>query len=444
MTDKYDYEVLYLGTGHGTFDGAAPLAATGVSVAAIESDLIGGTCPNRGCNAKIALDEAVKVTRESERLAKILEGQLQINWTENITHKQQIIQPLPADLSKRMTDAGVTIIKGHAQFKDEHTVIVDDHQEITAEKIVIATGLKPHRLAIPGSELAHDSSDFMNLEKLPAQITIIGAGFISLEFATMANAAGSDVTIITHGNQVLRKFYQPYVELIIADLTKRGVKFIRNASVQSFAKVGDQYQVTYGAQQQLVTDWILDATGRIPNLDKLALDKAGVKFDQNGVFVNDHLQTNVASIYAVGDVIASDQPKVTPSATFESKYLTKLFSGATTDPIEFPVIPTVVFTSPRIAQAGISVAEAQEKGYQITENNLADYWYYQVDRETIAKSIQIHDHDGRLVGITEISDQAPDAINALLPAVEFKFNRDQIERLVGLFPTIGYAAWHRA
>ncbi|MCH4056923.1 MAG: NAD(P)/FAD-dependent oxidoreductase [Lactobacillaceae bacterium] len=443
MTDKYDYEVLYLGTGHGTFDGAAPLAATGVSVAAIESDLIGGTCPNRGCNAKIALDEAVKVTRESERLAKILEGQLQINWTENITHKQQIIQPLPADLSKRMTDAGVTIIKGHAQFKDEHTVIVDDHQEITAEKIVIATGLKPHRLAIPGSELAHDSSDFMNLEKLPAQITIIGAGFISLEFATMANAAGSDVTIITHGNQVLRKFYQPYVELIIADLTKRGVKFIRNASVQSFAKVGDQYQVTYGAQQQLVTDWILDATGRIPNLDKLALDKAGVKFDQNGVFVNDHLQTNVASIYAVGDVIASDQPKVTPSATFESKYLTKLFSGATTDPIEFPVIPTVVFTSPRIAQAGISVAEAQEKGYQITENNLADYWYYQVDRETIAKSIQIHDHDGRLVGITEISDQAPDAINALLPAVEFKFNRDQIERLVGLFPTIGYAAWHR-
>ena len=91
-----------------------------------------------------------------------------------------------------------------------------------------------------------------------------------------------------------------------------------------------------------------------------------------------------------------------------------------------------------------ALKEAQEKGYQITENNLADYWYYQVDRETIAKSIQIHDHDGRLVGITEISDQAPDAINALLPAVEFKFNRDQIERLVGLFPTIGYAAWHRA
>ncbi|WP_125768481.1 dihydrolipoyl dehydrogenase family protein [Lapidilactobacillus wuchangensis] len=444
MSEKYDYEVLYLGAGHGTFDGAAPLAATGVSVAVIESGLIGGTCPNRGCNAKIALDEAVKVTRESERLNKILAGQLQINWPENIAHKQEIIQPLPAALSKRMTDAGVTIIKGHAQFKDAHTVIVNGDQEISAEKIVIATGLKPHRLDISGTELAHDSTDFMNLAQLPKHLTIVGSGYISLEFATMANAAGAEVTILMHADQALRKFHQPFVELILADLEKRGVKFIRNAHVQSFTKVGQQYQVTYGQNEQLLTDWILDATGRIPNVDHLGLEQVGVHYDQQGIAVNDHLQTNVPSIYAVGDVIASDQPKVTPSATFESKYLTKLFSGATTEPIQFPVIPTVVFTSPRIAQAGVSVAEAQEKDYQITENNLADYWYYQVDREPLARSIQIHDQQGHLVGVTEISDQAPDVINTLLPAIEFKFDQDQIERLVGLFPTIGYAAWHRA
>lgn len=444
MSEKFDYEVLYIGAGHGTFDGAAPLAASGGSVAVIESGLIGGTCPNRGCNAKIALDEAVKVTRTAEHLDQILAGQLQINWSENIAHKQRLIAPLPQQLTKRLTDAGVTIIKGHAQFKDAHTVIVDGQQAVSAAKIVIATGLRPHRLAIPGTELANDSTDFMNLTTLPKQLAIIGSGYISLEFATMANAAGADVTILMHGDRVLRQFHQPYVELVVADLQKRGVKFIKNANVQAFTQVGQHYQITYGQNQQLATDWILDATGRIPNLDHLDLEKVGVEFNQHGVVVNDHLQTNIPSIYAVGDVIVSDQPKVTPSATFESKYLTKLFSGQTSAPIEFPVIPHVVFTSPRIAQAGVSVAEAQEKGYQITENDLADYWYYQVDREPIAKSLQIHDHEGHLVGVTEISDQAPDVINTLLPAIEFKFDRDQVNRLVGLFPTIGYAAWHRA
>src|SRR5699024_3906328 len=102
---------------------------------------------------------------------------------------------------------------------------------------------------------------------------------------------------------------------------------------------GQHYHITYGQNQLLATDWILDATGRIPNLDHLDLDKVGVEFNQHGVVVNDHLQTNIPSIYAVGDVIVSDQPKVTPSATFESKYLTKLFSGQTSAPIEFPVIP---------------------------------------------------------------------------------------------------------
>ena len=443
MSEKYDFDVLYIGAGHGTFDGATPLAQTGVSVGVIESGLVGGTCPNRGCNAKITLDEAVKMTRESKRLGDVLKGDIAIDWSKNVAHKQEIIDPLPEGLTSRLENAGAKIIKGHAQFKDQHTVIVDDKQEVTAEKIVISTGLKPHRLDIPGTELAHDSEDFMNLTELPKNITIIGSGYIGMEFATMANEAGAEVTVMLHSDKVLRNFYQPYVEQVVNDLKQRGVKFIKNSDVKAFKKVADGYEVDYG-DSKLTTDWILDATGRIPNLDGLSLDKVGVKYDKSGVLVNDHLQTNIENIYAVGDVISSNQPKVTPAAYFESKYLMKLFSGQTDKPIEFPVIPTVVFTSPRIAQAGMSVSEAEQKGLDISENDLANYWYYIVDKEPIAASKQIHDKDGHLVGVTEISDQAEDAVNALLPAIEFKFSREQVSRLVGLFPTIGYAAWHRA
>lgn len=444
MVRKYDYDVLYIGAGHATFDGAAPLAKTGVKVGVIESGLIGGTCPNRGCNAKITLDEPVKMVREAERMGDILKGNIQLDWTKSVAHKQEIIEHLPEDLTQRLESNGATIIKGHATFKNNHTVMVDDEGEVTAEKIVIATGLRPHRLNIPGTELAHDSEDFMNLQSLPDKITIIGSGYIGMEFATMANAAGTDVTVMLHSDKILRDFYQPYVKLVVDDLKQRGVKFIENAKVQAFEKVADGYQIIYGEKQKLATDWILDATGRVPNLDNLGLDKVGVEYDKHGVFVNDYLQTNVENIYAAGDVVNNDLPKVTPAAFFESKYLMQLFSGQTNDPIQMPVIPAVVFTSPRIAKAGVSIVEAKTKGYQISENDLANYWYYKVDKEPIAQSRQVHDDEGHLLGVTEVSDQAQDAVNALLPAIEFKMDPEQISRLTSLFPTIGYAAWHRA
>ncbi|WP_180371050.1 FAD-dependent oxidoreductase, partial [Oenococcus oeni] len=115
------------------------------------------------------------------------------------------------------------ILSGHGVLDDPHTVLVDGTPK-TAEKIVIATGLRSHRLDISGSELAHDSSDFMNLSAMPKRLTVIGSGYIAMEFATMANAAGSEVTVITHGNRALRKFNQDFVEKIIDDLQKRGVK----------------------------------------------------------------------------------------------------------------------------------------------------------------------------------------------------------------------------
>jgi len=284
----------------------------------------------------------------------------------------------------------------------------------------------------------------MNLKKMPSKITIIGSGYIGMEFATIANAVGSDVTVLLHSDKVLRKFYQPFVQKVVADLKQRGVKFIKNSNVQSFEKDGSSYKINYGNSQSLTTDWILDATGRIPNLDGLGLDNIGVNYDKTGVSVNNYLQTNIENIYAAGDVVANELPKVTPAAYFESKYLMELFSGQTKEPIDIPVIPSVVFTSPRIAQAGMSVDEAEQKNYKITDNDLANYWYYKVDKEPIAQSKQIHDEAGHLLGVTEISDQAQDAVNTLLPAIEFKLDKKQISRLLGLFPSIGYAAWHRA
>ena len=435
----YDYDVLYLGSGHGTFDGAIPLAQSGKKVGIIESGLIGGTCPNRGCNAKITLDSPVVLQRFAERLKGIVDTVPKINWAANVKHKQEVIDGLPGMITGLLDSVGIDIIKGHGILTDSHTIEVDGHPH-TGEKLVISTGLRPNRLDIPGAELMHDSEDFMNLTKLPEHIAIIGSGYISLEFATIANAAGAKVTVLMHEDHALRQFNQSYVDTVMDDLEHRGVKFIKFAGVSSVERDGKDLLVNY-ADGKLKVDWVLDATGRIPNVEDIGLETVGVKYNQKGIEVNDFLQTTVDNIYASGDVIDKVQPKLTPTAIFESLYLTKLLSGKESRPIKYPVIPSVVFTSPRIAKAGVSVQEAQKQGYKIKINHLPDDWYRQVDKQNLGENTLIYDNDGKLVGVTEISEQADNVINTLLPAIELGMTEEQLERMVYLFPSLASATW---
>lgn len=432
----YQYDVLYIGAGHGTFDGAAPLAAKGYKVGVVEADKIGGTCPNRGCNAKITLDAPVELVRFQERMKDIVSGDLTFNWAENVKHEHEVIDGLPDFISGLLNDSGVDIIKGHGKLTGAHSVDVDGTEK-TAANIVVATGQRPHRVDVPGSKLAHDSTEFMAMTELPQNITIIGSGYISLEFATIANAAGSDVTVLMHHDKALRAFHQPYVEHVLADLESRGVKFVKNVEVSEFTQNGDKYTVSYNDGQSVETDWILDASGRIPNVEELGLDEVGVKYNEHGIEVNDHLQTSVDSIYASGDVLDKKQPKLTPTAIYETTYLMQLFSKETTDAINYPAIPSVVFTSPRIAQVGVNpVSVADNKDYTVNENNLLDGWYRLVDNESYAKNTIVYDADHKIVGASEVSEKADNAINSILPAIEFGFGPEELGRLVYLFPSL--------
>lgn len=438
--ENYDYDVLYLGSGHGTFDGAIPLAAKGVKVAVVEGGLIGGTCPNRGCNAKITLDAPVALQRQLAALNPVITGDTTINWSANMAHKHEVIDGLPDVIGGLLKDNGVEVITGYGKLTTAHSVQVGD-QTYTADKIVIATGLHSHRLAIPGSELAHDSEDFLNLTSLPARMTVIGGGYIALELATIANAAGSDVTILLRGQQALRQFHQPFVETVLSDLTDRGVQILRDTQVTALKQADDALQVVTDTQGTLETDWVLDATGRDPNTQNLGLEDVGVAYTDHGITVNDHLQTSVPNIYASGDVIDKEQPKLTPTAIFESMYLSQTFAGETTEPIDYPAIPTVVFTSPRLAQVGVSVAQAQKDGATVETNHVPDDWYRQVGKESQGDNALIFDAEHHLIGATEVSEQAADVINTLLPAIEFQYGPAEIGRLVHLFPTISASAW---
>lgn len=438
MTAKYDYDVLYLGAGHGTFDGAVPLAQKGFKIGVVEADKMGGTCPNWGCNAKIALDAPVLIRHQQQNMSDLFEGELpKVNWKNNMKHKHDVIDALPDMIEGLVQSVGIDVIHGFGQLKDGHTVQVNG-EEKTAEKIVIATGLHPHKLMVDGHELAHDSQEFLALDELPEDITIIGSGYIGMEFASIAQAAGANVTVMMSHGIVLRNFYQPYVTLIVDQMKKDGIQFIENANVSAFEQTTSGYVVKYGDNQEHATKWILDATGRTPNVENMGLEEVGVEYDQTGIKVNGYLQTSVDSIYASGDVISSSQPKLTPTAAFESAYLTQLFSRETSKEIDFPAVASVTFTTPRIAQVGVSVDEAKDNpDYRVVESDLAQTnWYYQAFKEPIAKRSLVFDQNNQLVGATEVSQKADDVINALVPIIELKPTKEQMGRMIHLFPSI--------
>ncbi|MCI1700741.1 dihydrolipoyl dehydrogenase family protein [Liquorilactobacillus nagelii] len=436
---KYDYDVMFIGSGHANWHAALALRKAGKKVILIEKDLLAGTCTNYGCNAKILLDGAADVLHQAAAYQeKGITGKLKIDWPALMAYKQQTINPIHLLLEQQFKAAGIEIINGTAEFVDQHTVTAAG-KNISAQDIIIGTGQRPSILPIPGKELMHDSRDFLDLPELPEHLTFIGAGIVSLEFAMLVRAAGAQVTVIEFADTALRGVEEKYVEQILQRMRDLGIELHFNEAVQSVVKQDSRLVVTTANGLKVTTDYVVAGTGRIPNVEELALDKVGVKFDKTGILVDDHLQTNVEHIYASGDVIAKKIPKLTPTATFESNYLAALLAGQTTAPIQCPVVASVVFTLPRIAQVGVTSAQAAAEDYQVVTIPYGTRLRFQTKNEPAAEATLIFDQEHYLVGASVYGDEAPELINFLTMIISQKLTLNKLNRAVFAFPsqTIG-------
>lgn len=436
---KYDYDVMFIGSGHANWHAALALRKAGKRVVLIEKDLIAGTCTNYGCNAKILLDGAADVLHQAAAYqGKGITGELKIDWSALMAYKQKTINPLHLLLEQQFKAAGIEIVNGTAEFVDQHTVTAAG-KNISAQDIIIGTGQRPSILPIPGKELMHDSRDFLDLPELPKHLTFIGAGIVSLEFAMLVRAAGAQVTVIEFADTALRGVEEKYVEQILQRMRDLGIELHFNEAVQSVVKQDSRLVVTTANGLKVTTDYVVAGTGRIPNVEELALDKVGVKFDKTGILVDDHLRTNVEHIYASGDVIAKRIPKLTPTATFESNYLAALLAGQTTAPIQYPVVASVIFTLPRIAQVGVTSAQAAAEDYQVVTIPYGARLRFQTKNEPAAEATLIFDQEHYLVGASVYGDEAPELINFLTMIISQKLTLNKLNQAVFAFPsqTIG-------
>ncbi len=431
------FDILFIGSGQGAWNAALPLSMSGKKVAIIERDKILGVCTNYGCNPKIILDGPIKLMEDAELLETAgLQSEFKLDWGKLMEHKNKILGELPKTMEANLKKAGIEIIRGEARFTDEHTVEVAG-TSYTAETIVIATGQRPAELNIPGEELLITSNEFLYLPELPEDIVLIGAGYVAMELASIASRAGSRVHIVQVSDRVLNGFHQPYARQLTEKMKQDGIQFHFNEKVTAVQQAGSGLELQTESGLKLQAGLIVNATGRIPNVEPLQLEAAGVTYNKRGIEVNEYLQTSTSHIYATGDILDKKQPRLTPTAVFEAKYLAGKLLGKVNEPIQYPPIATIAFTAPRIAQVGITVEEAEAHGdqYKVQPMELGKQWDFAGRGEANAHLTLIHDADNKLVGATAYSQEALEIINSLTPFITLGLTAEDAAKIVYAFPS---------
>lgn len=430
------YDDILIGSGPAAYKMTNLLAKTDRKVLVVEGFEYGGTCPNYGCEPKIFLEGAARTVLQSQQLlGRGISQPAKLDWEALMQTKLKRFDPWPGetrDIIKKSHD----VEDGYASFVDNHTITVNGHQ-YQADHIIIATGQTPNILNIPGKEYLHTSYDLLSLKELPQRITIIGAGFVGLELATLVAAAGAEVTIVVHSDRVLREFTKAEDEALVNAMKQRGIKFSFNTDTQKVSQGKDGLLVTTD-HGEIQTDYVLDATGRHSNIEKLALENTDIEYDRHGINVDGHLMTTVDGVYAVGDVVNRKQPKLTPVAEFEGQYLFDYLTGQTDQNIVYPTIGQAAFTFPEVARAGVNPDDvAGDSQYQVKTVSLKYGSLYAGQNDQIS-TLTLVFKDQQLVGASEIGDYAADDINNFLPIIGLKINGDEYrQKVMAIYPTLG-------
>ncbi|WP_033153131.1 dihydrolipoyl dehydrogenase family protein [Streptococcus equinus] len=431
----YDYDIVFIGSGHANWHAAVTLARAGKKVAIVEKDVTAGTCTNYGCNAKFLLDSPFEFVDGLSRYEKAgITGNTEVNWQKLMAFKKAEIPTYAPLMEGMFAQLNINLLKGYGKLVDAHTVSVDG-ENVTSDYIVIGTGQRPSRLNIEGKELLHDSRDFLDLDDMPKRITFVGAGIISMEFATMAAKLGSEVHIIEFADRALAAYQENYVETVVAKMQAEGVNFHFSQAVEKVEQVADGFRVTTAQGLVVETDYVLDATGRISNVENLGLEELGIEFNRSGIVVNQYMQTSVSNIFASGDVVDKTIPRLTPTASFESDYIAAFILGLNKESINYPAVPNLVFTFPRIAQVGVTVEEARDNdNYRVVEVPFGQQLKFQTKLEDEAHITLIVNQNKELVGASLLGNEAGEMINLITLMINQKMTALDLSQMIFAFP----------
>lgn len=376
MDDTRHYDAIIVGTGQAGKPLASALAGAGHRTAIIERKHVGGTCVNEGCTptkTMVASARAAHVARRSSDYG-VETGPVSVDMETVRGRKRDIVEKFRSGARRGVENTeGVDLLMGEARFTGEKTLEVDlgggETRHLSADRVFINTGTRPSVPPVEGLDDVPflDSTTIMELGEVPQRLLVIGGGYVGLEFAQMFRRFGSEVAVVQGDDQLLSREDPEVAEAVAGILGEDGVEVLLNTVARSAGRDGDSIQLNVSSsegEKTLTGSHLLVATGRAPNTDSLDPEAAGVQIDGRGtVQVNGGLETNVAGIYALGDVKGG--PAFTHISYDDSRILrANLFDGgeASTDG---RIVPYTVYIDPQLGRVGMTEGEAREEGYNV-------------------------------------------------------------------------------
>lgn len=435
---SYDYDLFVIGGGSGGVRAARIAAQHGARVAIAEEYRYGGTCVIRGCVPK-------KLFVYASEIAHHLEGSRgfgwdierhSFDWPTLVSRKDAEIDRLNTIYISLLERAKVAVLNGRAQLVDPHTLEVAGHGRVTAKIILVATGGRPFLPDVPGVECSITSNEAFHLPALPQHITVVGGGFIAVEFAHIFNGLGCNVSMVHRRPHMLRGFDEDLRVAVTDGLRSRGVALHMDTEVVGIDNHDTGIKLALKNGGTIDSDTFMCATGRVPNTD-CGLAEVGVELGKRGaVVVDEYSRSSVDSIYAVGD--CTDRVALTPVAIREGQAFADTVFGDKPSTVDYDCIPAAVFAQPTAATVGLSEADARDKFEQVDiykalfrpmKHTLSG------SSEKVLTKLVVETASQRVVGVHIVGDAAAEMIQCVAIAVKMGATKADFDATVALHPT---------
>jgi glutathione reductase (NADPH) len=436
-----DFDLFVIGAGSGGVRASRVASAYGARVAVAEEHKVGGTCVIRGCVPKKLLVYGAHFAEDLEDAAMFGWDvpKKSFNWPVLRDNVLSEVERLESAYTETLTSHNVTIFHERATLTGPNSVKLASGKELTADKILIASGAWPAMPEIDGIEHVISSNEVFHLEELPKRIVIAGGGYIANEFAGIFHEFGTQVTLVNRTDVILRHYDQQIVDRLIQISLRKGIDFKFNATIDRIERRDDgMLHICMTGCDDIDADQLLFATGRKPNTANLGLEEAGVELGEGGqIKVDEDNCSSVPSIFAVGDV--TDRVQLTPVAIREGQAFADTFFGNKPRRVDYGCIPSAVFSHPPLAGVGLTEGAARNKlgsvktftsDFRAMKNVLAGR------NERSLYKLVVDEGTDEIVGIHMIGPDAPEILQAAAIAVKAKLKKSDFDDTVALHPTM--------
>ena len=449
-----EYDVVVIGSGPGGYICAIRCSQLGMKVAIVERyKTLGGTCLNVGCiPSKAWLDSSERYHElmHSFKDHGIEASKVNLDFTKMCDRVKKVVSDVSGGVSFLMKKNKIDVYQGHGSFIDANTVAIKAEKETTqvkAKKIVIATGSKPSTL--PGISIDKEriitSTEALTLKELPKKLIVIGGGVIGLELTSVFRRLGSEVSVVEFADSVIATMDGELGKNLHKILKKDGVEFFLGHGVTEVKSSGKKVTVKAKDKNsekiiELEGDYCLMAVGRRPYTENLGLEKAGVKIDDRGrVETNHHLQTNIAHIYAIGDVVKGAM--LAHKAEEEGVLVAEIMAGQKPH-IDYNLIPGVVYTWPEVAAVGLSEEQLKTQG---REYKIGSFPFKASGRARASNEsegfikVLADKKTDEILGVHMIGPRVADIIGEAVLAMEYRASAEDVARTSHAHPTYSEA-----